>query len=61
VEQSIRVAVMGFLHRQSEPVTRAQVAAAMPERNPNSVNRMLLDLVRRGTVVQKEDRFLFRR
>lgn len=57
MQQSIRDAVMEFLRKQRSPVTRQQVAAALPDRPPNSVNRMLRDLVNRGTAVETREGF----
>lgn len=57
MELPIRVVIMNYLAKQNRPRTRAQIAAAMPDRQPNSVNRMLLDLVQRGVAVETNNGF----
>lgn len=53
--QPIRQLVMAYLRKQKRPRTRAQITAALPNLPSNSVNRMLRDMVRRGTAVESAD------
>lgn len=52
MQPPIREAVMAYLSKQKEPRTRAQIAAALPDIPSNSINRMLRDMVKRGTAVE---------
>lgn len=58
MQTSIREEIMALLYAKEEPMSRADIAAALPAREANSINRMLRDLVKRGTAVENRSGFL---
>lgn len=57
MDGSLRDDIRVALGNSGRPLSREQVASLLPGRLPNSVNRMLRDMVERGAVV--EERGLF--
>jgi hypothetical protein len=58
MQKSNRDAVAEYLRGLKQPVTRAQIAAALPDRPVNAINRMVRDMVKRGTVKESSEGLL---
>ena len=57
MQGSLRDEIRSLLYIKDKPMSREQIAALLPGREANSVNRMLRHMEQRGTVVEENGLF----
>lgn len=57
MQDSLRQEIRSLLGAMDTPMSRKKIAALLPGRHANSVNRMLRDMEQRGTVVEENGLF----